>query len=103
MKYKIRAVIESIFALCGLILTVFLYRISGRSSGAYFLHKTFYMFGGLPGSTASRFLGKKKLAKLSPIEKVLYGGLSVEKVIKLLNRDGFYVEPKFLDREATSS
>lgn len=99
MLNKLKIAAKSMVALIGFVFTVIRQKLTGRSYGVHFLHRTFFVFGGLPSSLASKFLGSKKIyISLNDING-LESGTTFKQVNDALNTKGFFVEKKFIENE----
>lgn len=101
---KLVAVCKSFHSLLLLIVTTLLFKVTGRNAGARYLHKTFYLFGGLPGSLASSFLSKRKDVLLKSIRDNRFGsGASIRDASLSIHDKGYFVETNFLEEKVTAS
>lgn len=101
---KIAVFGRSTYSLFFLVVTAIRFKVTGINAGARFLLKTFYVFGGLPGSIASRFLSKGKEDGLKRINNLSFeSGCSIREASKELNRRGYFVERALLNEGLTES
>jgi hypothetical protein len=85
----------SLFLLCA---TSLRFKMKGINEGSKYIHKTFYLFGGLPGSLASKLLAKKKNFSLEKLRHDHFdSGTSIHTSSKSLKSKGYFVEKSFLD------
>lgn len=99
---KLKLTFNAVLSLLLLILTTLKFKVTGKNVGARHLTKTFSLFGGLPGSVASKFLAIKSNRELKRNRSEKFAsGVSVSEASKLLDKKGFFLESNFLDKTIT--
>lgn len=95
---------KSIHSLIFLFITSIRFKITGINVGARYLLKTFYIFGGLPGSIASRFLSKSEEIALKKVSTLSFrSGYSILEASSELRRKGYFVERALLNERLIES
>ena len=100
---KLILVFRSIGNLLMMLFTVSVFRFTKGNYGLKYAQQTFFIFGGKPGTLASKILRKKANFKLNHVEHNLSSGIDYKTIDSELKQQGFVVEKKFLSQESVKS